>query len=181
MKKIGFFLSGLLILLSCSGSGKFQKVVVENIYSLEIPSVMVKTTELNDLASLQYVNDSLGLFIMVFDETKTDVYNAFEQNDLTDKYTSDFNGYSNLIFDNYYTNLEITQKSEVSELKINNLSAKKISIDGKYGDVDKDFYFCIGLIEGKERFYQIMTWTLKEKKENNKEVMDEIINNFVEL
>jgi hypothetical protein len=181
MKKTGFILLGLMILMSCGGSGKFQKVVIENKYWLEVPSRMHKTTELNDQASLQYINDSLGLYAMVIDETKNDVYQAFEQNELTDKYTSDFTGYSKLILDNYYTNLEITQKSEVSELKINNLRAKKITIDGKYGGVDKDFYFCIALIEGKERFYQIMIWTPKDKKEKNIEVMDEIINTFAEL
>jgi hypothetical protein len=179
MKKNGLLLIGLLILLSCGKSESPQKVVIENKYSLEVPSFLVKATDLNEQASLQYQNVYKEFYVIVIDETKADVFNALTQNELTEKYTSDFKGYSNLILDNYYTNIEISQKSEVSDFTVNNLPAKKITIEGKYAGVEA--FFCISLIEGKDRFYQIMTWTLKNKKDEFKDDMDKMIGTFSEI
>jgi hypothetical protein len=107
------------------------------------------------------------------------VYNTLSDGELSEKYSSDFNGYSNLIFDNYYKNIQVTQKSQVSSLTVNKLPAKRVTIEGKYNEVDAFFY--IALIEGKERFYQIMTWTLKNKKGDYQDDMAKMIESFREL
>lgn len=178
MKKTGLLLIGLLILLSC-GSKAPQKVVIENRYSMEVPETLVKATDLNKEASLQYQNIYLEFYVIVIDETKKEVIDAIVQNNLTADYTQDFNGYSKLILDNYTNSIKIKEKSDVTDFTVNGLKAKKMTIEGTYENIDAFFY--LALIEGKDRFYQIMTWTLQTKKNDFSADMEKMINSFTEL
>jgi hypothetical protein len=179
MKKTIFIIVGLLFLIACSKSEKPQKIVIENRYSMEVPSFLVKATDLNKEASLQYQNVFLEFYVIVIDETKNEVLKSITDNNLSGDYSQDFNGYCKLIFDNYLNTLEIKNKSEISEYTINGLKAKKITIDGKYGGVEA--YFYISLIEGKDTFYQIMTWTLQDKKDKYSGDMEKMVNTFREI
>ena len=179
MVKTIFIIIGLLILTACSEMGKPQKVVIENRYSMEVPPFLVKATNLNKEASLQYQNIYFGFYVIVLDETKKEVCKSLTDNELGGDYTPDFNGYCKLIFDNYLNKIEIKNKSEISEYNINGLKAKKMTMDGKFEGVDA--YFYISLIDGKDTFYQIMTWTLQDKKNKYSGVMEKMINTFNEL
>jgi len=179
MKKTGLFFIGLLLFAGCDKSVPTQKVVIEDRYSIEIPSFLTKTMGLNDEASMQYKSDSLNFFVIIIDEKKEDVYSAFRENNMTEKYSSDFNGYCNLIFNSNSESIESAKKSAITASQINKMPAKKMSVEGKFNGIGEFVY--IGLIEGKDSFYQIMTWVHLEQKDEYKKVMDKMMDSFVEI
>ena len=59
------------------------------------------------------------------------------------------------------------------------MPAKLLSISGRIEGVD--VYYSLAFIEGKERYYQIMAWTLLNKESKYKAQMNKIMYSLKEL
>ncbi len=70
-------------------------------------------------------------------------------------------------------------KSEVLFTTINNLSAKLVTIKARVDNLD--IFYSLAYIEGKNRYYQITSWTLSENEYKHKETMRRMIYSFREL
>jgi len=44
-----------------------------------------------------------------------------------------------------------------------------------------DVYYKFAAIEGKNDYYQVLTWTLKEKRDQHQQQMEVMINSFKEV
>jgi len=173
MKKI-YFLFVTLVLLSCSKEEEFKKIEVKN-YVLQLPSYLSKTNDLNEDASLQYQNPFRELYIIVIDESKQEVEQAITVNELEDIYSNDFNGYVELLTTSLENNIEFKNKKE-KDTVINSLEAKLFKFEGKIEEYE--VFYEIAFVNGVSNYYQIMTWTLLNRRSDYEAVMDKMINSF---
>jgi len=178
MKKIILLALATLSLVSC-GDEDTTQTVKQGPYSIELPSYMQKTTGLNEDASLQFQHAVRELYIVVIDEPKSEVENAINQMGLYDLYTYDLNGYANLATDNVKDAMEIKSIPPYIEKNINGLPAKEVSFNGTIEGVP-EIYYKFGFIEGKNNYYQIMTWTLANRKSKYEKTMQAMVDSFKE-
>lgn len=177
MKKI-ISLLFLVVLSSCDqnhSNEKFEKKTVENKYSLSVPENLGVTTELNNEASLQLQNQFDEFYVIVIDELKTDFVNAVENNLLNT--TPDLDGYYNATLNNLKkSGLKDFKLYDVKKKKINSSSAIVFSVSGITDGFNVFYRFAI--VQGKDRYYQIMSWTEASKEKQYTERMNRILDSF---
>ena len=179
MKKAILSLLVIVALISCGPSDKKQTVKIENKYSLTIPAFLTKAKGLNEEASLQYQNGRKEFYVIVIDDDKEVLVKALEENGLSDTYSNDIKGYSELLLKGFENNINVSKKSEIKDTVINNMKARLINMNGK---VDKiDAYYSVAYVEGKNRYYQVMVWTLGKFENDYKDQMNEIFYTLREL
>jgi len=179
MKKKILTIFLISFLISCKTSDNTKTVVIEDRYSLTIPSFLTKVNNLNEDASLQYQHAWKEFYVIVIDELKTDFQVALDQNNLTETHSNDINSYSNLLLDNFEQVISVSNKSTIVDTTINNFPAKLLTINGRVEGIDA--FYSLAFIESKKRYYQIMAWTLSSKKYEYDEKMRELIYTFREL
>ena len=180
MKKLNILILTIILITSCQSGETERLVTIGNKYSISLPSFLVKaSTTLNEDASLQYLHTWKEFYVIVIDESKSEMQKALVENNLTDIYTNDIDGYSSLILDNFEQVISISNKSEIVKTRINDLPARLITINGYAEGINA--YYSLAFIQGKERYYQIMAWTLSSKESNFKDKMNKIMYSFKEL
>lgn len=100
-------------------------------------------------------------------------------NNLTDSFSNDIKGYSDLILKGLDQTVSVSQKSEIIDTLINNMPARLLTITERAEGVD--VFYSIAFIQGKERYYQIMAWTLASKEYEFKDKMNRIMYSLKEL
>jgi hypothetical protein len=156
---------------------KPQKVKVKN-YSVTIPGHMVATTDLNEEASLQYQNIYKELYILVIDEPKEEVIQAFKELGEYDTTKSAVTNYREFLMKSLQEALSIKGGIQLTTDTINGLSAEIVSFHATAPEVIPEVYYQAVFFEGKNNFYYLTTWTLTEKEEKNKKEMEEMIYSF---
>lgn len=179
MKKLFFIFFLAIFLSSCQESDEEKIIVVDNKYSLTVPSSLKERSDLNDDASLQYGNSQKELYIIVIDETKHEVYEALKEYELSSYYSKDIHGFTQLMLDGFELETPSMRKSEVLFFTINRLPAKLITIKATVDNIDA--FYSVAYIEGENRYYQITSWTLSENEYKHKDAMRRMINSFREL
>jgi hypothetical protein len=177
MKKIMLLFAATLLLASCSETT--QNVVIDNRYSMDIPEGLTTTTELNDIASLQYQDMVNELYVVVIDEPIKDINDAIVEMELQDTYTPDLSGYTKLILEDFIPAVAPTTKTEPVDATINGMKAKTYTMEA---DVEgTPAFYKVAYVQGKDTYYQILTWTLTSKKDEYGEKMDKMIQSFKEI
>jgi hypothetical protein len=178
MKKITILLLTILSLNSCQSGDEQQTVTIENKYSVSIPSFLTKASGLNDDASLQYQHWK-EFYVIVIDEPKSEMQKALDDNNLNETYTNDIKGYSELLMNEFEQAISVSHKSEIIDTTINNMPARLLTVSGRTEGIDA--YYSLAFIQGKERYYQIMAWTLSNKEYEYKDKMNRIMYSLKEL
>lgn len=175
--KILYFLIFCCVLLSCN-EDKGQMVKVKDQYALHLPAYLTKATDLNDDASLEYQNTFKEFYIIVIDEAKTEYENAIKGNGLEDKYTNDLKGYSELIIGGIDPAVTFDSLPDFKDGIINGMKSRTLEVEG----VSEGYhvFWKFAFIEGRNHYYQIMTWTQADKRRKHEKDMDAIINSFME-
>lgn len=176
------FLSALpvfLILVACGPQKGNETVVINDLYSMEIPNALNPTTDLNEDASLQYQNVFKELYVIVIDETASEFKDALVENGIDSLYTNDLYGYSDLLMTGVNMELGNGRSPEFVDKNINGLEARVVDLDAVYDGLD--IFYKFAFFQGKEHYYQIMTWCLAERKYVHQQDMDDMINSFREL
>ena len=174
--KLKFIAAALTLFILTACKHTIETVKVEGKYTLDLPSFLNKTDDLNKAASLQYKNEMREFYVLVMDEPKENFHKVLNEGGLD--YDRNLNGYSEILAKDIAksSGIEITPK--LQKTTINNLNARLLNFQGVVNGVD--VYWKIAYIEGKNRYYQILTWTLPNKKSDNEAAMDAIINSFKE-
>ena len=173
MKKI-LALSLFTILLSCD-SNEVQTVNIKNQYSLEVPDFLSEAHDLHDDASLQYQNALREFYVVVIDEPKQDFYDIAST---TTDFPADFNGYHQILRSGLEESIQKIEITPSKDTQINGLKAKTFSLTGEIEKIP--VYYEVGYVEGKDRFYQVVIWTLKDNQQKYKTQMQKIISSFKE-
>src|SRR5699024_11005273 len=130
-------------------------------------------------ASLQYLHTWKEFYVIVIDESKSEMQKALIDNNLTDVYSNNIKGYSDLLLDGFEEEISIYNKSDITDTQINKMPARLLSISGRTEGLD--VYYSLAFVEGKERYYQIMAWTLSNKESKYKAKMKKIMYSLKEL
>lgn len=179
MRKITIIFLITLFFSSCQNTVKEKTVPIDNKYSLTIPSFLNKSNTLNEDASLQYEHRMKELYVIVVDDLISDLDKAIDENDLSNHYSKDIHGYTNLSLDGFELEISVLEKSEPLFTTINNLPAYLTTIKANVNNFDA--FYSLAFIEGENRYYQIMTWTLAAKESEHKDKMQRMIYSFKEL
>lgn len=159
---------------------KSEPVVINNQYQIDIPSMLTKM-ELNDVASLEYGNGLQELYVIVIDEEKSAWEEAVNQYggivDSTLK--NDFESYRNYLMDGFEDSIFNENFKTTKPVTVNNMNGYLYEIEGSLSGLDVFYYYTF--VEGKDHYYQIMTWTLKDRSDSHKKQMVDMTNSFKEL
>jgi len=164
----------LFILTACNNT--VETVKVEGKYTLDLPSYLEKTNDLNKAASLQYKNGMREFYVLVFDEPTEDFHKALSNGEL--EYEANLNGYSEILANDIAKSSGLAVTPKMQNRTINNLKARILQFNGKVDNLD--VFWKIAYVKGKKHYYQILTWTQLSKKTNNEAAMDAILNSFKE-
>lgn len=175
--RILLFLS-FTVLFACDKATETQTVKIDGRYQMDLPAHMTKATGLNDAASLQYQNAVKEFYAIVIDEPKAVLEQSIFDNNLEGVYSNDLNGYAKLITEGMKNNATLDSLPPLKLTKINGLEARTIDVTGKIQNIRA--YWKVAYVEGKSHYYQIMVWTLEDKKEQFEAHMDAAINSFKE-
>ena len=179
MKSCIALISFILLAVSCNLSKDTKEVKSNNKYSLEIPSSLVENKSLNKAASLSYNNLLEELYIIVLDESKEEMNQVMLVNGLNETYGNGLIGYAELLSQNLMKSVKNGKISKLNKTKINSLNAYTTEIEGNINGIK--IYYLFAFIEGKDSYYQIMSWTLLNKKQENREKIKNMIFSFKEL
>lgn len=136
-----------------------QNVVVNHLYSIDVPSFLSPTNKLGEDASLQYWNKTLDIIFQVIDEPKSDFIDTVaelnaellgfgNEKSLLDKMAS-------LILGNMF-DLDKAEIGNYSETTINGLNAITLNVFQKRTFLKDAVYGSFAFIEGADNLYQII-------------------------
>lgn len=156
----------------------FNTVNVNEDYQISIPPFMTGTTGLNEEASLQYQNIREEAYTIVIDEPKDEFVQIFKQMGSYDDNLSLLENYRNIQLQFFEQRMQINDQSDVTSQKINGLDAESVEIDSNVNGIDEELSYFLTFVEGPENVYMIMSWTLKDKKENHRTIFEAIASSF---
>jgi hypothetical protein len=154
-------------------------VQVANRYQVSLPSFLKKTDKLNDEASLQYMSAFREFYCLVIDEPKDSFDDALSYYDLNDQYSNNFDAYIEILSSSTLENVFLQGKTPLQADTINSLPVFLVEVDTYIDDLAVYYYGAI--IEGKDHYYQLYTWTLANRKSKYKEQMKDIVFSFTEI
>ena len=73
---------------------------------------------------------------------------------------------------------EINGKSEPESIKIHGLDAEFLELDAKVNGLDNEISYFLTFVDGREKVYMIMCWTLKNQKEEHEKTFKTIAESF---
>jgi len=127
-----------------------------NCYNLEIPNYMVRTYNLNDVATLQYTNAVKEAYAIVIEDSKDELKSVsmvFENaTEFLDNFTKD-----------YQLESENRTISETTTFESNKNAHAQVEMT--WTTEDGDFYMLITTVETKAHFYKILCWTILGNKD----------------
>jgi hypothetical protein len=181
MKSITFL--GIIAILtslnSCKNDEDLQEVRIDNRYTILIPSYLTQVSDLNEDASLQYMDAFREYYVIVIDEDKDEFHAAIAEPMFENLYTKDIDGYANLLITNFESNVEVKTKTKTTATKINGMPARLVNMNASFDGVD---VFCsLSYLEGKRRYYQVFSWTLQGNENKYKESLNAIAKTLKEI
>lgn len=161
-------------------STEWNKVTSNKDFDIEVPARMKEMEDLNMEASIQYgfIDESIAPvrehYLIVLMETKEEIVSYGLDVEF------DAMSYRNISvaalregLDNY----EVLTKDPKVE-KVNGMNCVKNEMRGSLGPIN--VLYKLGVFEGENAFYQVLTWCIEEQKTAFSSDMDRIIDSFVE-
>ncbi|MFT0715331.1 hypothetical protein [Flagellimonas lutimaris] len=163
---------------SSLGTETFYTVSINQDYKLSIPKFMTGTTGLNEEASLQYQSLLKEAYLLVIDEPKAGFEEVYRDLNQYDDDLSIMQNYRDARIKILSRTTEINRKTKPEFLKINGLDAETMELDANIEGVANEISYFLTFIEGDDRVYMIMAWTLKNKKIEHKKTFKTIAESF---
>lgn len=141
---------------------------VDNLFSIKLPANWSILKDLNDEAVIQIGNLDENVYCIAFSEPKIDFETGFT---LDEFYEAVINGTSGAL-----QKVSVKKLPQLSSFKLDHRRAR---IDGEieYNEIT----YIVQIVETKDNFYQIISYTPKDNAENLLPLFDQITNSFKEL
>lgn len=186
---------GMGLLASCMGGGKSEleksldklKEDLEKVsyvkaesdsvdFTMDIPDYMVSTTSLDASRPFQYMNAYKEQYIVA----------SFEDRDLVEPSLKALKPEGKTFLEQYVNynkqvieeGVNISAQEKPKNMIIDGMKAQLLQFDGTVEGISEPISYYTVFIEGKDRIYFVMTWTLESKKEEFKDVADKMIKSF---
>lgn len=159
----------------------YQIINKDNLFEIELPVYMTEFPELHDSNEVEYafIDNSTSnvkeLYVLAMYDTK----NEIKEMNLSVEFTtmSFANTFFESVIKSYDSYTMITE--EAGKEDINGSIGVIYEFEASLGDVKN--YVCLAVIEGENAYYEILTWTLIEQKEEYRKPMKKLIYSFKEL
>lgn len=176
---IGFF---ILITACTSEPVKVTTKGATARFTLLLPKDMKEITDKemrNSDAILQYGNLLRETYVMVVEEEKDSVHEAFRQYEDPTMFSTDLEGYCKLITQTYKNNTYLNLKKVVfNKYKLKNFESRVMEAEGSFDG--NGILYKVVLISGKRSYYQLAVWTLADRKEKLMPELDAVLQSFDE-
>jgi hypothetical protein len=181
MKKLIFLaIIGWLSVAMQSSESKTEKIIANNKFSINLPDYLEETKDLNKDATLQYLNPVREVYVMVIEDDKKELHDVLIENELQEIFPANVEGFARLTGSaEEDAFLIIDDWENMRDTTINNLPAIVFENSRKIDGVS--IYYYLAFVEGKDTYYQILTWTLAYREKLYKNTFQEIIYSFKEL
>jgi hypothetical protein len=136
-------------------------------YQLTVPGNWSRQTDLNQEATLQAANPREELYVIVIKEPKSD----FPKSATIDTVT-------NLVKDNAREAITNATFTEPLPTLVNGNFARQFEVGGSVSNIDAKYLYTI--VETRQYYYQVMSWTLADRFAENKAKMRDVSNSFKE-
>jgi len=152
-----YYITTLLILITFSFSfGQFTTQKGGHCYTLDVPDYLTKTFQLNDVASLQYVNSAKEAYIIVIEDSK------YHLNEVSMKFVDSEDFLKNFIAE-YQVGTAEREVGEIRKYESNGLGHAQVEMS--WGAGQEKLYMLITTVESDEYFYKILCWTIYDYKD----------------
>jgi len=133
-----------------------------------MPAGWSKQTDLHDDAELQAANRRKDVYLIVLTESKQDFATG-----------TTFQDHAKLTLGSLQTNLSDAEVVRgPAEITINGRTALQSEIQGTIDGLNVVYIHTT--VDGKENFFQLLSWTIRSKLSTNRPAMETIINSFAE-
>lgn len=156
----------------------FNTIGVNNEYQIEIPRFMNGTTGLNEEASLQYQSLRHEAYLLIIDEPKLGFEQVYRDLEQYDDKLSVLQNYRDARIQILSRTTKIINKFNSKPFKINGLDAEFLELEANVNGVDDEIFYFLTFVDGGEKVYMIMAWTLKNRKEEHKKTFKAIAESF---
>ncbi len=184
-----FMLASIFVLGACSqimNTGKeelslekdFSRIKIMDEYSMMIPNYMKKTTALNDDASLQFQNIYKETYVIVIDEPKTEFVETFQMLGEYNDTLSVVKNYRDIQLSYMKEGLSVINESTPVSSDINGLFAEQVMIQAGVPDIIYDIAYFFTFIEGDDKLYMIMAWTLDSSRDKYEDTFAKMAGSF---
>ncbi len=162
---------------------KFDRILVDSTAEIQVYSSMNRATSLSKSATLQFSDPFKELYLVVIRETNASFEEALHE--YRDQYVPYVRDSSSLIaiygdFTSQRTvkTLENGKDSLMSAKKINGMEYRSYAITGS-SDKIPIFYYK-GVYKSEKYLYQVVSWTLAERRNLYEGVMQKMVESLVE-
>lgn len=177
MKNFGFLFlfSALLAIAGCSDTANLKWNKVErSTFSIMIPDIIAERTDLNDEADLQYGDVIKEVYIVVLEEPVAEI-DPFFSDSLLGNGQPPMEQYSDLIY-NQFKESEGIQVIDISERDRQVGSTHDVHTWNCTAKVDNfDAYYELAVYRGPQSYYQVIAWTLLERKDKYKDMLKKMV------
>jgi hypothetical protein len=152
---------------SCKHATQFKEVLAPGLFTMQVPAYMNATSELfpGGKACMQYENDSLQVYMLVFDSTRKDI----TENTLKSFYDSVATQPS----------MQDAKLSPAQLTTVDHDSAMISEMSGTQGNTK--IYYRIEVIATPARFYYMLIWCKEADKEAHKADFEKILHSFTDI
>ncbi len=160
------------------GTDTFHTYSINGNYNIDVPNFMTGTTGLNEEASLQFQSLIKEAYLLVIDEPKADFEEVYRDLGQYDDSLSVIQNYRDARLQILSRTTQITHKSANTSRLIHGLDAESVELDAKVNGMDNEISYFLTFIDGGEKVYMVMGWTLKERKKEHKKTFKTIAESF---
>lgn len=160
------------------GTDTFHTYSINGNYNIDVPNFMTGTTGLNEEASLQFQSLIKEAYLLVIDEPKADFEEVYRDLGQYDDSLSVIQNYRDARLQILSRNTQIIHKSANTSRLIHGLNAESVELDAKVNGMDNEISYFLTFIDGGEKVYMVMGWTLKERKKEHKKTFKTIAESF---
>ncbi|MBO6533591.1 MAG: hypothetical protein JJ885_03890 [Muricauda sp.] len=160
------------------GTDTFHTFSINGNYNIDVPNFMTGTTGLNEEASLQFQSLIKEAYLLVIDEPKADFEEVYRDLGQYDDSLSVIQNYRDARLQILSRTTQIIHKSANTSRLIHGLDAESVELDAKVNGMDNEISYFLTFINGGEKVYMVMGWTLKERKKEHKKTFKTIAESF---
>lgn len=160
----------------CSIDTKFNTYESTEGFTLEVPSYMSETEDLNPNAIIGFENQREETYLVIFEHSKAEFEDFWKKKDAWDASADLLTNYSNSNVTDLEEFTKDGQTKSMEPLQINGLNATICKYEATVED-DRALYYTAS-IESDSTFYTLMAWTMANQEEDVDQDFQKMLKSF---
>jgi hypothetical protein len=144
-------------------------------YAISVPDYMTEMKSLNEDASFQYANIYKETYTIVIDEDKQEFIKAFKDIEIYNDSLTAIENYSDYQIKSLQESISTEEVKEL-DFKIKKFPSQQYELNGKIEGIN--IAYLIGFVEGDDKMYMIMSWTITNRYKKYKSTFRKIQSSF---